>query len=207
MDDAEGEWVVLFEATVVDERGNFGLNVLEGLEVAEFYNLTDDPGQLNNLLPANIEIDDNETPSEVGLAAITDPIMRQRVTDMVNQFFSYWEKDDPRTSAAVDYSIAANQTPIPGFRQLGDTNGDGLVDIDDLNAVRNNFGAAGAADGSLAGDAFPFDGLVNIDDLNAVRNNFGVGAAAPEPSALAMTLLALALFATRGPRRTAKRVD
>ena len=58
--------------------------------------------------------------------------------------------------------------------QPGDTNRDGRVDIDDLNSVRNNFGAVGNEDGTLAGDAFPFDGFVNIDDLNAVRNNFGV---------------------------------
>jgi hypothetical protein len=72
----------------------------------------------------------------------------------------------------------------------GDTNGDGRVDIDDLNAVRNNFGAMGGDDGSLAGDAFPFDGQVNIDDLNAVRNNFGsVAAAVPEAATWILTVI------------------
>jgi hypothetical protein len=71
----------------------------------------------------------------------------------------------------------------------GDANGDGLVNIDDLNAVRNNFGITGPADGSLTGDAFPFDGLVNIDDLNAVRNYFGRGPApVPEPGGITMAL-------------------
>jgi hypothetical protein len=51
----------------------------------------------------------------------------------------------------------------------GDANGDGIVNLDDLNAVRNNFGASGA---NVAGDTNG-DGLVNLDDLNAVRNNFG----------------------------------
>jgi len=85
---------------------------------------------------------------------------------------------------------------------LGDTGPcDGRVDIDDLNAVRNHFGAMGDPDGTLAGDAFPFDGLVNIDDLNAVRNNFGsVAAAVPEPSTCVLFCLC-ALFHLTAPRR------
>jgi len=75
----------------------------------------------------------------------------------------------------------------------------GGVDIDDLNAVRNNFGTGNGTDTSgIPGDTFPFDGLVDIDDLNAVRNNFGVRAeAVPEPAGLplaAITLLSM-LFA------------
>jgi hypothetical protein len=54
-----------------------------------------------------------------------------------------------------------------GAGPLGDTNGDGVVNIDDLNNVRNNFGGAGLGDTNG-------DGVVNIDDLNNVRNNFGV---------------------------------
>jgi len=90
---------------------------------------------------------------------------------------------------------------LAAIEQLGDTNGDGLVNIDDLNNVRNNFGATGAADGSLAGDAFPFDGLVNIDDLNAVRNDFGAGTAVvPEPSGLLLLMTALLIIAVRRRR-------
>jgi glucose/arabinose dehydrogenase len=62
---------------------------------------------------------------------------------------------------------------------FGDTDGDGIVGIGDLNNVRNNFGATGLGDTNL-------DGKVDISDLNAVRNNFGastVGAnTVPEPS-------------------------
>ena len=90
----------------------------------------------------------------------------------------------------------------------GDATDDGRIDVDDLNAVRNNFGAAGAADGTLAGDAVPFDGLVNIDDLNAVRNNFGAGTNAgapaqsvPEPGGAVLAMLATALCATVCRRR------
>ena len=64
-----------------------------------------------------------------------------------------------------------------------------MVNIIDLNGVRNNFGATGPDDGTLPGDAFPFDGFVNIKDLNGVRNNFGAGAAVPEPSTFALASL------------------
>ena len=65
--------------------------------------------------------------------------------------------------------------------QEGDTDGNGIVNLDDLNAVRNNFGNTGTP-GSTPGDAFPFDGIVNLDDLNGVRNNFGAGPSTPSPN-------------------------
>jgi hypothetical protein len=68
---------------------------------------------------------------------------------------------------------------------LGDTNGDGVVDIVDLNNVRNNFGASGLGDTNN-------DGTVDITDLNNVRNNFGAvaGSAVPEPASLLLALCA-----------------
>ena len=80
----------------------------------------------------------------------------------------------------------------------GDTNADGLVNIDDLNNVRNFFGTGDGTDLSgIPGDAYPFDGLVNIDDLNAVRNDFGAASAAvPEPAPLVLIVLACVLFPT-----------
>lgn len=53
-----------------------------------------------------------------------------------------------------------------GGGPLGDTNGDGAVNLDDLNNVRNNFGSNGIGDTDGDGD-------VDLDDLNNVRNNFG----------------------------------
>lgn len=90
--------------------------------------------------------------------------------------------------------------------QDGDTDNDGDVDLDDLNGVRNNFGAAGASDGSLDGDAYPFDGAVDLDDLNGVRNNFGAVAggsqAVPEPSTwIIASLGALSLLGVAQRRR------
>jgi hypothetical protein len=81
----------------------------------------------------------------------------------------------------------------------GDTNGDGVVDLEDLNNVRNNFGATG---GTVVGDTNG-DGTVDLEDLNAVRNNFGAGGsgkATPEPSTLLLAGLgaaAMLLFRRR----------
>ncbi len=55
----------------------------------------------------------------------------------------------------------------------GDTDGNGTVDLADLNNVRNNFGASGP---NVVGDTNG-DGQVDLTDLNAVRNNFGAGGA------------------------------
>jgi len=74
----------------------------------------------------------------------------------------------------------------------GDVNGDGLVGLADLNAVRNNFGAYGEGDANQ-------DGLIDIEDLNLVRNYFGdsqLAAAAPEPSSWFMAFLGATCLAS-----------
>ncbi|MDZ4782527.1 MAG: CotH kinase family protein [Planctomycetia bacterium] len=63
-------------------------------------------------------------------------------------------------------------------QQLGDADGDNDVDIEDLLAVRTQFGR----DSGGLGDA-DHDGDVDVSDLNAVRNHFGVSA----PMAVART--------------------
>jgi hypothetical protein len=101
-----------------------------------------------------------------------------------------------------DGIVQYGDVSLPPVGQPGDTNGDGSVNLDDLNAVRNNFGAAGQP-GSTPGDAFPFDGEVDLDDLNAVRNNFGAGgsAAVPEPATFGLALLGLPFLVRRLRRR------
>jgi hypothetical protein len=66
----------------------------------------------------------------------------------------------------------------------GDVNGDGRVDLDDLNSVRNNFGGIGSGDADGDND-------VDLDDLNAVRNNFGAEMARPVPEPATFALLFL----------------
>jgi hypothetical protein len=51
----------------------------------------------------------------------------------------------------------------------GDTNGDGVVNFVDLNAVLSDFGLSGSG---LAGDVNG-DDVVNFTDLNSVLSNFG----------------------------------
>ena len=51
----------------------------------------------------------------------------------------------------------------------GDTNGDGVVDFDDLGAVLGQFGLSGP---DLTGD-LNNDGVVNFDDLGILLGNFG----------------------------------
>ena len=74
----------------------------------------------------------------------------------------------------------------------GDTNGDGVVNVVDLNNVRNQFGLFG--DG-VVGDTFPYDGVVDIGDLNAVRNHFGdAPVAVPEPDTMFLLTAGVALL-------------
>jgi hypothetical protein len=73
--------------------------------------------------------------------------------------------------------------------QPGDTNGDGTVDLEDLNNVRNNFGGTGLGDTNG-------DNVVDLEDLNAVRNNFGAGpapSAVPEPGTMGLGLALAAI--------------
>ena len=58
----------------------------------------------------------------------------------------------------------------------GDTNGDGAVDVNDLNNVILDWGTDGSANGGdITGPVpgSPPDGIVNVNDLNAVIVGWG----------------------------------
>jgi hypothetical protein len=104
---------------------------------------------------------------------------------------------DPKTCSAlwvyydVDWTILNNET-VPD----GDSDGNGAVDIVDLNLVRNNFGRLLYGSSLEHGDTYPLDGQVDITDLNRVRNNFGAVNPVPEPasSALVVAFLIIGFF-------------
>ncbi|MDZ4779820.1 MAG: hypothetical protein SGJ19_06180 [Planctomycetia bacterium] len=77
---------------------------------------------------------------------------------------------------------------------IGDVNLNGGVDVADLNLVRNNFGLVG---GWSIGDV-DGSGLVGIGDLNAVRNHFGFRRSGdvspvPEPTSLGLAAVIVGL--------------
>lgn len=98
----------------------------------------------------------------------------------------------------------------------GDANIDGVVNLDDFNALATNFGLAIGAVWEQ-GD-FTYNGAVDLDDFNLLAGNFGVGAlrstptpadwsafatAIPEPSAMLFTDMAtLVAVAWRRRRST-----
>lgn len=73
-------------------------------------------------------------------------------------------------------AIGASDAEADGILRVvgvpGDTDANGVVDLLDLNSVRNNFGSTGPGDTDG-------DGLVQLSDLNQVRNNFGAMAVMP----------------------------
>lgn len=107
------------------------------------------------------------------------------------------------------YANAAELPLLVNATILGDTDRDSDVDLDDLNAVRNNFGVVDP-ENSVIGDT-NLDHVVDLTDLNNVRNNFtgngqfgaefGESRGArpvPEPQTWALALQALvAVLGTR----------
>jgi len=91
-------------------------------------------------------------------------------------------------SAEISEYPSGNKTPggdlTFGFTLLpGDANSNNVIDIDDLNAVRNNFGSGTTWQ---EGD-FDGDNDVDIDELNLVRNNFGFDDYLTWPTAAPLT--------------------
>ncbi|MEO0532189.1 MAG: dockerin type I domain-containing protein, partial [Planctomycetota bacterium] len=73
----------------------------------------------------------------------------------------------------------------------GDANGDGSVDLLDLDILGSNFGIASGA--TFAQGDFNEDGAVDLLDLDILGSNFGTtksSIATPEPTSIAIVILA-----------------
>lgn len=116
---------------------------------------------------------------------------------------NYWSISFWGSPPAPLYELAGEVTALrlvdPDDLPAGDTNGDSVVNIEDLNDVRNHFGSEGRT-GIVIGDASPFDGVVDIADLNLVRNSsYASASPVPEPQssmqfAIALTKVAVSLL-------------
>jgi hypothetical protein len=92
---------------------------------------------------------------------------------------------DPTLVTAAGRAIYTAAVP------LGDTNGDGGVDLEDFNNVQNHFHQTGIP---VLGDTNG-DGVVDLEDFNNVQNNYRAqrsalalsAVAVPEPSTLLLT--------------------
>lgn len=98
-------------------------------------------------------------------ASTSEPGLAELAIDVVHGQLLYFRVANPDAMSLPYYELSIALAPL----LPGDTDHNGRVDVTDLNAVRNNFGADGT---HLSGDA-DFDGDVDVSDLNAIRNNFG----------------------------------
>jgi hypothetical protein len=104
-------------------------------------------------------------------------LLDDAVTDIAgNLLDGHWDNPEKVTNPTMMDTYPSGNGTSGDFQFFftvmpGDTIGskDNLINIDDLNNVRNNFGLSGP---NQVGDA-DFDGDVDIDDSNLVRNSFG----------------------------------
>jgi len=115
--------------------------------------------------PAHVELSVYDMLHSLIGESTSKPGLAELAIDVVHGQLLYFRVANASATSLPGYELAIALAPL----LHGDTDHNGQVDVTDLNAVRNHFGANGE---HLAGDA-DFDGDVDVTDLNAVRNNFG----------------------------------
>lgn len=104
---------------------------------------------------------------------------------------------DRESGQQLPYFATAPTLQVPGRMLLlpalvaGDANGDGMVNLDDFNILKANFGGMGSrADGDFDGT-----GIVDLADFNILKANFGASASdaanVPEPTSACLCLIGL----------------
>jgi hypothetical protein len=99
-------------------------------------------------------------------------------------------------ASTIDVPVLGNVVLFNSPYLSGDTNNDGVVDLTDLNDVRNNFGVSLGARGHTNAD-----GIVDLADLNEIRNHFGETSMRPVPEPSTFFLAAAGLLALARCRR------
>jgi hypothetical protein len=119
------------------------------------------------------------------------------LTPAAPQSLSYFLANNAHSDEEGGYLLDSIMSPSLRYAlRPGDTNADGIVDLVDLNNVRNNFAKTGDP---VFGDTEPLDGIVDLYDINQVRNNFGRdynAAVVPEPASLTLGLIGLMVLAS-----------
>jgi hypothetical protein len=130
-----------------------------------------------------------------------DRMLLSLVADLPVYFFNPTRLIEGLPTGGTDARVEFSSWPRWSFDSSapylsGDANFDGVVDLIDLNHVRNLFGRDRAPQYL---DTLPYNGQIDLDDLNRVRNNFGatIATPVPEPSTIALLLLGIGACALR----------
>jgi hypothetical protein len=101
----------------------------------------------------------------------TDDLGNDRIHRNLDAIFVWGGDDDTAPPVAPFSTMYLDNIAVTTGAVVceGDSNGDGLVNFTDLNAVLSTFGQTGAG---IPGDVNG-DGVVNFSDLNLVLTNFG----------------------------------
>ncbi len=160
---AEGDQVdatvwALHKSTDPIAAGNFGFINLEFLDGAGALigSVLTNPG-IDSASPTNVY-------SELPVSGVA-PVGSERVRVVIG----YYQQALGGGGVHYDDAVVAISSP-PSFC-VGDANGNGIVDFDDITSVIANWLAIYAPGSAGAGDANN-DGFVNFDDINAVIANF-----------------------------------